>query len=78
MNNDRAREFFDQGMALYEVRDYSSALKKLETALSLVGASDTQLRVKIGEMIENTKELVKVKAEDDYYASQIAKIRRSS
>jgi len=70
-NNDQAKDFFRQGEALYEIRDYAPALKKFETALGLVESWDTQFRESLLKMIENTKELVKVKAEADYYDEQI-------
>jgi len=70
MNNDQAKDFFMQGVALYKVRDYGPALEKFETALGLVESSDTQLREDILKVIESVKLCEQDKAEADYYNSQ--------
>jgi len=70
MSNDQAKKFFNQGVALYQVRDYGPALEKFEKALGLVDSWDTQLREDILNVIEGVKQCENDKAEADYYNSQ--------
>ena len=74
MSNDQARDFFNQGLAFFNVRNYEPALRKFETSLSLVESWDTQFREKIQKIIEDTKKCAEAKARADYSASQVEKI----
>ena len=72
MSNTEAKNFRDQGMAFFEVRDYGPALQKMETALSLVEPWDTQFREDLRHRIEVIRECAKAKEEADYHDSQAA------
>ena len=77
MSNDQAKDYFNQGVGFYNVRDYGPALKKFETALSLVESWDTQFRESIRNIIEEVKLCAKDKAEADYYSRKADELRRS-
>ena len=73
MGNDQARNYFNQGWAFYEVRNYGPALQKFETALNHVESWDTQFREKIRKVIEE----VKLCARDKKEADRIGELIRS-
>jgi len=76
MSNAQAKDYFNQGMAFYQRRDYGPALQKMETALSLVESWDTQLRDNMRHIIEEVRLCAKDKAAGDYYRSQAEDINR--
>ena len=65
MSNMQAKKLVIQGLNCLQNYEYSSGLKKLETARGLVEAGDTQLREEITKMIETAKSLVEIQAKKD-------------
>ena len=77
MSNDQAKNYFDQGVAFYEKRDYEPALQKFETALSQVDSWDTQLREDIRKIIEEVKICARNKREADRAGELADELKRS-